>query len=256
MQANSSSALYGRGVFTTLAIYNRKPFLLTEHLQRLKAHAAKINLDSCDISGVKESLFGLIAANKIESGRARVTLFDAGGSGLWNFSSGRKTSTLITTADRKKTKNDLILNVSPFPVNSVSPLAGVKSCNYLENLMALETAKARGCAEAVRLNERGEAVCACFANLFWIKDKKIFTPALKTGALAGTTRDLVFDLAKILNLEAAQTISKLDALKNADEIFLTSAGIEICSVRKLDKMIYPNNIARKLQKALHDFINE
>ena len=255
LPAASSAAFYGRGVFTTLAIYNRKPFLLNEHLCRLREHAAKINLDLAEISGFEETLFDLIAANKIETGRARITLFEASGGALWNFSVERRTSVLVTTADRKETINDLILNVSPFPINSASPLAGVKSCNYLENLMALETAKAQGCDEAVRLNERGETVSACLANLFWTKNGRIFTPRLETGVLAGTTRNLIFDLAKNLNLQISETAAGIDALAAADEIFLTSAGIEIRSARKFNDKIYQNDIARKLQKAFSDFIN-
>lgn len=255
LPAASSAAFYGRGVFTTLAIYNRQPFLLSEHLRRLRAHAAKINLDLSEISGFEETLFDLIDENKIETGRARITLFEAGGGALWNFSSELKTSVLITTADRKETVNDLILNVSPFPVNSASPLAGVKSCNYLENLLALEMAKAQGCTEAVRVNERGETVSACLANLFWTKNGRIFTPRLETGALAGTTRNLIFDLAKNLNLQISETAAGIDALAAADEIFLTSAGIEIRSARKFNDKIYQNHITRKLQKAFFDFIN-
>jgi branched-chain amino acid aminotransferase len=255
LPAASAAAFYGRGVFTTLAIYNRQPFLLSEHSRRLRAHAAKINLDSSEISGIEETLFDLIAANKIETGRARITLFEAGGTALWNFPSEQKTPVLITTADKKEANNDLILNVSPFPVNSASPLAGVKSCNYLENLMALETAEAQGCDEAVRLNERGETVSACLANLFWTKNGRIFTPRLETGALAGTMRNLIFDLAKNLNLQISETAAGIDALAAADEIFLTSAGIEIRSARKFNDKIYQNAIARKLQKAFFDFIN-
>ncbi|HEX8267811.1 MAG TPA: aminotransferase class IV [Pyrinomonadaceae bacterium] len=255
LPAASSAALYGRGVFTTLTIYNRKPFLLNEHSRRLGAHAAKINLDLAEISGFEETLFKLINVNKIETGRARITLFEASGGTLWNFSSGQKTSVLITTADKKEANNDLILNVSPFLVNSASPLAGVKSCNYLENLLALETAKAQGCDEAVRLNERGETVSACLANLFWTKNGRIFTPRLETGALAGTTRNLIFDLAKNLNLQISETAAKIDALAAADEIFLTSAGIEIRPAQKFSGKIYRNDIARKLQKAFSDFIN-
>jgi branched-chain amino acid aminotransferase len=255
LPAASAAAFYGRGVFTTLAIYNRQPFLLSEHSRRLRAHAAKINLDSSEISGIEETLFDLIAANKIETGRARITLFEAGGGALWNFPSEQKTSVLITTADKKEANNDLILNVSPFPVNSASPLAGVKSCNYLENLLALETAKAQGFTEAVRLNERGETVSACLANLFWTKNGRIFTPRLETGALAGTTRNLIFDLSKNLNLQISETAAGIVALAAADEIFLTSAGIEIRSAGKFNGKIYQNDISRKLQKAFFDFIN-
>lgn len=256
LPAASAAAFYGRGVFTTLAIYNRKPFLLTEHLERLRFHAGKIDLDLSEIDVFEAALFELIETNKIESGRARITLFDASGGALWNFSSERKTAVLITTAERREAKTDLILNVSPFPVNSASPLAGVKSCNYLENLLALDTAKAQGCAEALRINERGETVSACLANLFWITNGRILTPALETGALAGTTRNLIFDLAKNLQIKVSEIAAKIDALESADEIFLTSAGIEICPARKFKDKIYQSNITEKLQKTFLDFTNK
>ena len=41
----SSAMLYGRGVFTTLAIYNSQPFLWSKHWQRLTAHAQKLDVD-------------------------------------------------------------------------------------------------------------------------------------------------------------------------------------------------------------------
>jgi len=66
---------------------------------------------------------------------------------------------------------------------------------------------------------------------------------------------LIFDLAKNLNLQISETAAGIDALKAADEIFLTSAGIEICSGQKFNDKIYQNDIARKLQKAFFDSIN-
>ena len=62
--------------------------------------------------------------------------------------------------------------------------------------MALENAKAKGFDEAIRLNERGEVASACMANVFWIKDKKLFTPDLETGCLAGTTREFIIETAE------------------------------------------------------------
>ena len=41
----SSAALYGKGIFTTLAIYNAKPFLWEKHWRRLLTHSAKLNID-------------------------------------------------------------------------------------------------------------------------------------------------------------------------------------------------------------------
>ena len=50
LPAISSAALYGKGVFTTLAVYNKKPFLWEKHWQRLIENANKIGIDLSDFS--------------------------------------------------------------------------------------------------------------------------------------------------------------------------------------------------------------
>jgi branched-subunit amino acid aminotransferase/4-amino-4-deoxychorismate lyase len=226
ISAISSAAFYGKGVFTTLAIYNGKPFLWEKHWRRLRENSARIGLD---LSGygektVKHALSDLVLLNNLKTGRARVTFFDESASRIWNFKSKNKTSLLITTAEFQKPKDELLLTVSPFSVNSKSPLANTKSCNYMENLLAMEEGKKRGFDEAIRLNEKDEIVSATMANIFWVKDEKIFTPALETGCLAGTTREFLME-----NFPVLETKAKLEEISQADEIFLTSAGIGICA---------------------------
>lgn len=225
--AVSSAALYGKGVFTTVAIKEKKAFLWDKHWRRLNENAAKIGIDPADFSEdfLIDALGKIIEKNRIETARARVTFFDERASGIWNFETKRKTGVLITTADRREISEIFRLTISPFCINSVSPLAGVKSCNYLENILALDEAKNRGFDEAVRLNERGEIASGCMANIFWRKNRKLFTPSLSTGCLAGTTREFVLE-----NESGIEVETSLESLKNADEIFLTSAGLGICRV--------------------------
>ncbi len=221
----SSAALYGKGIFTTLAIYNSKPFLWQKHWRRLRSHSAKLNihLNDFDEESVKSGLFQIILQNNIESGRARLTFFDESSSVIWNAESKNKTTLLITTADQRETVKDARLTVSPFPVNSKSPLANIKSCNYLENFLAYEEAKKRGFDETVRLNEKDEIVSVSMANIFWVKGERVFTPSLETGCLAGTTREFLLD-----NFTVQEVKAELKEISEADEIFLTSAGIGIC----------------------------
>ncbi len=195
VSAISSAALYGKGIFTTLAIYNSKPFLWEKHWERLAENAGKIGIDLTEFSeeSVKTSLLEIISKNEITNARARITFFDESASGVWNFETNKKRSLLITTGDLRKISKDFRLTISPFLVNSTSPLVGVKSCNYLENILALDDAKVKGFDEAIRLNERGEVASACMANIFWIKDEKIFTSDLETGCLKGTTRSLIVE---------------------------------------------------------------
>lgn len=133
------------------------------------------------------------------------------------------------TGEPRRVPESLKLTVSPFRINSQSPLAGVKSANYLENLLSLEEAKRRGFDEAVRLNEKDEVVSAATANIFWTRGGEIFTPALAAGALRGTTRDFLLE-----NFAVCQRRAALEELKSADEIFLTSAGIGVAKVGILE----------------------
>jgi branched-chain amino acid aminotransferase len=228
LSAISSVALYGRGVFTSLAIYGAKPFLWEKHWRRLAETAAKLGIDSKEFNenAVKSALLRLIAENDLKNGRARLTFFDESAGKIWNFGTDGKTRLLITTAEFQKNKAAYLLTVSPFPVNSRSPLAGLKTCNYLENLLALEEAAGRGFDEAIRLNEKEEIVSASMANVFWVKAGEIFTPALETGCLNGTTRAFLME-----NFPVRETKSGIGELFAADEIFLTSAGVGVRPAR-------------------------
>ena len=236
----TAATLYGRGVFTTLAVYQSRPFLWPEHWARLASHAEKVGVDckTFDRDGVRKLLAKLIEANDVEEGRARITLLDGTGGGAWKASGtdSRRTNLLITTGDaaRPPAENGLALTVSPHRINTLSPLVGVKCVNYLDHLMSWDEARARDFDEAVVLNERGEIASAAVANIFWVKDGTIHTPALTTGALAGTTRARVITLAGALSVPLVEGVYELSHLGDADEIFLTSAGLGVGVVTTFD----------------------
>ena len=228
----TNAALYGKGIFTTLAIYDRKPFLWEKHWRRLKDNAEKIGIDLSEHSeeATHKALDETIEENDVTDGRARITFFDESPSGVWSIDTNGKTSLSIITGDLRPKPANFRLTVSSYPVNSRSPLAGMKSCNYLENILAFENAKESGFDEAVRLNERGLITSACMANIFWLKDEQLYTPSLKTGCLNGTTREFVLE-----NLDCAEVEAEIDELKAADAIFLTSAGLGLVRVGEFQK---------------------
>ena len=235
----SSAMLYGRGVFTTLAIYNHHPFLWPKHWQRLTAHANKLDIDhtGCTEKGVGDALKKLIGVNQVNDGRARVILLARSGRDLWKtrMPGGKKTDLLIMTGDPPKAPpNGYSLAVSPFRTNTFSPLTGIKSLNYLSNVLAWEEAQSRDFDEAVVLNERGEIASATTANLFWVKDGTVHTPNLSTGAIAGVTRECVIDIAGKHFIPLLEGVYEMGNLTDADEIFLTSSGLGVARVTTFD----------------------
>lgn len=241
ISAISAAALYGRGIFTSIAVYNGNPFLWDKHWRRLELGAAKLNIDLTEFleHKTREALDQIIHKNGVVDGRARVTILDESKSDLWSFGAEQKASLLMITGLLRQVSDCFRLAASPHSVNSLSPLAGIKTCNYLEKLIAFDNAKNCGFDEALHLNERGEITSAVMANVFWLKDGQLFTPSVKTGCLPGTTREFVLE-----NLECREVETELDELRLADAIFLTSAGLGVTPVAefgsaKLEKVDHP-----------------
>jgi branched-chain amino acid aminotransferase len=238
--ALASSSLYGKGIFTSVAHYDYEPFLWESHWRRLVTNSKKIRIDLSEFDNdtIFAALNDLVAQNAAGNGRARITFFDESATLLWPYETKRRTSMLITTADFRPVAKNFKLTVSPYLINSTSPLVGVKSNNYLEKVIAKDDAKQRGFDEGVQLNERGEITSACVANVFWLKNGKLFTPSLETGCLPGTTREFVLE-----KIDCREVAGGIDELRTADEIFLTSAGIGVLQVADFD--------GRKLQRIDH-----
>lgn len=244
ISALSSATLYGKGIFTTVGICESQPFLWEKHWRRLTGDAAKVRIGFSEYSenAALDALEKLVSANEVDNGRARITLYDESPGTIWPFETARKTSLLITTADPRAGSNNFRVTVSPYAINSLSPLSSVKSCNYLEHLIALDEAKTRGFDEAIQINQRGEIASAVLANVFWLKDEVLYTPSLKTGCLPGTTREFVSE-----NLECREMEATMDELSEADAVFLTSAGLGVVQVGEFE--------SRKLEKSGHPILD-
>ena len=256
----SSAMLYGRGVFTTVAIYNGKPFLWPAHWRRLKDHAERLKVDYAGANerNVGEAVSKLVAVNQVENGRARVILLARSGRDVWKpkKEGTRKTDLLIMTSEPQKLPTaGMSLAVSPYRCNTCSPLTGIRSLNYLEQVLSWEEAQSRDFDEAVMHNERGEIVSATMANIFWVKDGTLHTPALSTGAIAGITRAAVIELAEKQFIPVIEGVYELTDLAEADEIFLTSASLGVALVTTFDFRQYSavsGNICRKVSDAFKD----
>ena len=235
----SSAMLYGRGVFTTLAVYNSEPFLWSKHWQRLTADAEKLDIDltGCTEKGVGEAMQKLVSVNQVKNGRVRVIFLARSGRGSWKTKTpgGKKTDLLIMTGDVHKVPDaGLSLAVSPYRISTSSPTTGVKSLNYLDRILSRDEARSRDFDEAVVLNERGEIVSATTANLFWVKSGKLHTPTISTGAIPGVTRQCVMDIAEKHFIPLFEAVYEMSDLVDADEIFLTSSVIGVAPVTTFD----------------------
>jgi branched-subunit amino acid aminotransferase/4-amino-4-deoxychorismate lyase len=264
LPALTAASIYGRGVFTIVAIHGGRAFRWPQHWARLVAHAERVgvSVSELDEAQVGADLTRLLAANEVERGLARVVLLARTLGGAWHVparAEQTETDLLLLTTDARPINSDegLALTLSPVRVNTHAPLVGIKSVSYLEQVLAREEARSRDFDEAVRLNERGEVVSTTTANIFWVTKGTAHTPALSTGALAGTTRACVMELAAELSIPLVEGVYDLAHLSDADEIFLTSASLGLALVTTYDFHRYTvpaGSVALRLREALRQLM--
>jgi branched-chain amino acid aminotransferase len=100
--------------------------------------------------------------------------------------------------------------------------------------------KESGFDESIILNTKGNIADTIYANLFLIKNEKIYTPALSEAPVDGVMRKQVLQLAKKQGYKIYEEAITGNDLTNADEIFLTNAIKGIQWVGQFKNKFYTN----------------
>ncbi len=118
--------------------------------------------------------------------------------------------------------------------NEHSPLARIKSTNYLDMVLARMEAARRGADDALVRNTAGRLACATAANVFVVTGDRLLTPPTGEGALPGVTRARLLAGAAALGLEAEERPLPVEAAMEADELLLTSTVTPVRAVVRLE----------------------
>ncbi|MGI0063770.1 MAG: branched-chain amino acid transaminase [Nitrosopumilaceae archaeon] len=126
-----------------------------------------------------------------------------------------------------------------FSVLSTPPQAKMGG-NYLNSILATQEAKRNGYDEAILLDKLGNVSEAPGENIFIVKDDEIITPPLSSSALAGITRDSIFELAEDRGYKVVIREITRSELYIADEVFLSGTAAEIVPIVRIDQNIIGN----------------
>jgi len=125
-----------------------------------------------------------------------------------------------------------VVSVRRNPREALDP--AIKSCNLLNNVLAVREAQAKGAQEAILLNLRGEVAEGASSNVFVVKHGTVLTPPLGAGILPGITRDVILERGAGLGLAMREETLQVADLLGADEAFITSTLKEAAPVHSVD----------------------
>lgn len=133
-----------------------------------------------------------------------------------------------------------------------------KTGNYLNNILCLREARARGADEVVITNLAGEVTEAAVANLGFVRDGEIVTPPLSAGLLAGITRSLVLEhVAPAAGIKVHETAVRPEDFARFTECFMLSTTKDVAPVGCIDAhrfRVAPDTVAMRLKAAFADYV--
>jgi branched-chain amino acid aminotransferase len=216
-------ATLGLAIFETMLAVDGRPKLIPAHLNRWKESCRRLGWD---FPGIDLHAIGaeLLLRNGLTNGRSRLRLTMTAGSGsVFSKDMGAGALTWITATPMDPLTERVSVLLSPWLRNDKSPLAGLKTASYAENIIALDHARSFGFDETLFLNTAGNLCEGATSNVFIVRDGQLLTPSLESGCLPGVMRSVVIDLSGKLNMPCLETTLGKGDLEGADEIFLTSA---------------------------------
>ncbi len=198
---NRSIIEYENSIFETILIEDGHPYFLDEHLLRLELACSKVLDISIAIAEIKFYIFKWLPKNGKFA--LRIVCSNSG---------------CIFSLRDVECKGSGFLKISSIVRDSNDIKYRFKTSDYKERLQELAIVRKLGYIDTIYLNENSFVTSCSIANVFFIKDGKIFTPEIKTGILNGIVREII-----LKNSECIEGEYKLSDFIESDGVFITNS---------------------------------
>ena len=214
IEAFTPGVFKAKGVFETMLGLHAMVLEVALHIRRLRGGLKILGIRPPSINPLV--LKEVLRRNHLSSARVRLMVWQAG-----------KQTHVMVVAMPYKVSPKPIYRVCLIKTNRVANarLSDVKSLDYELFAKGYARAQAQGFDEALLLNCCGNIFEASRANIFWVKDKVLYTPPLTSGCLNGITRQQVIKQARNLRIPVEEKNLTPKILKRADAAFLTNSLI-------------------------------
>ncbi|MFA6309036.1 MAG: aminotransferase class IV [Clostridia bacterium] len=244
---------FGFGIFESIKIHKGSLLFFNEHIQRLRSSCGQVGMAwNRNSENIRKSAELIIEADGLKEGKLKIIY----------FKNKTQNDLLITASDKvypeNKYKKGISVMLSSMKKNPDSILCRIKSLNHLENSLAKEDANNKGFDEALFLNTDNYLCEGSASNVFWIKDRCIYTPSGKCGLLPGIIRKLVPEIAKEVGIPFIEGEYEMSDILSAEEVFMTNSIMGIMPVGNIQSTKYHVDtecITHKLLRTYNEIVN-
>ena len=232
---------YGDGVFETIAIRNGEARLWSMHVDRLQAGCARLGIAVPAADELQQELVQALLATDIDSSYALVKIIVSAGSAGRGYRRPDKTRTDLFTGVFESVhpadnlvREGVVTRLCETIVAAQPALAGIKSLNRLEQVLARNEWQDPTVFEGLMCDSDGQLICGTMSNVFLIHDNTVSTPILDRCGVAGVMRRHVMEVLSANGIAVRECALAWDKLLSANEVFLTNSQFGLVPVRACD----------------------
>jgi len=242
---------FGDGIYEVVRSYDGKIFALDEHLARFANSLAGIEIDDVNIEQIRKKIIDAFETAKIQNARIYFHITRGSAQREHNWDDHIKPNFFLTITELPdftglKEKGIAVL-IQP---DLRWKKCWIKSLNLLANILARHAAAAKGCDEAILVDDAGMITEGSGSSFFAVSGRGLRTAPLTANILPSITRSYVIKAAEKLNIEVVEKSLTPEEAKNADELFLTVTTKDIIPVIKFDDETIGNSQPGAITKNL------
>ena len=255
---------YGDGIFEGLQAVNGSIFKLEAHIDRLYRSARYLGFEiPLSPEAFAEAVLETARRNRLRDGYLRpIVSRGTGPMGIRNMDKlGPPTVVIVVqreaTEDRRQAfevgVSAHVVSVRRIPPECIDPR--VKSCNYINNILAYLETKRAGADTAIMLDTQGYVAEGYGSNIFAVYKGSVLTPPLGN-ILEGLTRQTVMELCQALGLPLREPLMTVYDLMTADEVFESATMAELTPIVSIDGRTVGTGKVGPVTRRLHDELRE
>jgi branched-chain amino acid aminotransferase len=257
---------YGYGVFEGIRSYRTvsgetRIFKATEHFDRLDRSAHALHLPyTITTKEIIAITYQVLEKNNLQDAYIRPLVYAPAN---MTFNRNDRSHIAIETWEMAPFLGDQLLRVMTSSFQRPNPkgfkIEAKATGHYVNSILASQEAKANGYDEALLTDMHGYVAEGPGANMFFEKERTLFTPA--TGnILPGITRATVLEICRELDIPVEEKACTIEELKEADAAFFCGTAAEVIGWASLDdepfRKPWNGSLSQQIQQAYKEKVIE
>lgn len=244
--------LYGDGVFRTLRVRGGRPLNWRIHYRLLEADCVALGLPCPAEALLREELACVAPGDAV----GRITVTRGSGQRGYAYTQPVVPSRIVSAypsvpVDVAATREGVRVRRCHLVLGEQPRLAGVKSLNRLENVIARAEWQDPAIREGLLADAAGRVIEGTMSNVFVAYGRRLVTPDLARCGVRGAQRERIRELALGAGLVVDVSDVTFAGLLDADEVFLANSVIGVWPVAAFESHTWtPGPVTREVQSLL------